>query len=696
MWTLVSRAGDPKLSTLVQHTAKKATFSERMAILKGINHIGEPCARVLDFRIYFYEMCKSFECNGIRHFLDPESIDVFNALLDKTEGRYTLGVYEELSNYAKRRYARLPESEKETGPAIDTKLIQLNRRKIKSIRECGIKHDVSEDDIDINALVDSIEQRVLEQHYLNNNKSVFYTLDNGLNNFKPLSVFLSDSNYTFWESLQIDQHSCVVSALVLKPEFQAVLSQSQNITKFYLIKKLLVNDQTDFVAVDFTKLSLVLAEHPELQDALTSEEVRLIKIDIMSTHIRSNIEAPSVLNSQNNIRLQSINKPPSRDVTTLLSSSDKLLSVSDVSDMLWNLNLLKPYAKQDNSESLPVSLLQYVIRPRMATQKISVAVNNNNDCRMEDRFHCNTTCIVIHRKTKKSFVGKTLNFSTKGLAVKFDESLDFNANDEVLVTLPSVSRRMNRTVKNQTYSVIEGDGTLLRLKVEGVAKEHQGRQLLSDFLQRYCGQLKASGKTEDILGLTQALRSVVSANHESMPFTYVMDKRTSFIEHLGVGNISISNLEKKDYFDDLQRLASSKMFAEYVKNLYWQLSDEVPEVTGYILLLPSITTRSGKQHMFWVEDLLTLEKQKTGFDFISQLGKVTKPAVLAIRLCQPKPLNDKYFIDEYHHLERVHPVAVDGLSCGDDAIMAYGEVSEITELFKIEQPEFEEELLIEI
>ncbi|MDC2889422.1 hypothetical protein [Psychrosphaera algicola] len=519
-----------------------------MAILKGINHIGEPCARVLDFRIYFYEMCKSFECNGIRHFLDPESIDVFNALLDKTEGRYTLGVYEELSNYAKRRYARLPESEKETGPAIDTKLIQLNRRKIKSIRECGIKHDVSEDDIDINALVDSIEQRVLEQHYLNNNKSVFYTLDNGLNNFKPLSVFLSDSNYTFWESLQIDQHSCVVSALVLKPEFQAVLSQSQNITKFYLIKKLLVNDQTDFVAVDFTKLSLVLAEHPELQDALTSEEVRLIKIDIMSTHIRSNIEAPSVLNSQNNIRLQSINKPPSRDVTTLLSSSDKLLSVSDVSDMLWNLNLLKPYAKQDNSESLPVSLLQYVIRPRMATQKISVAVNNNNDCRMEDRFHCNTTCIVIHRKTKKSFVGKTLNFSTKGLAVKFDESLDFNANDEVLVTLPSVSRRMNRTVKNQTYSVIEGDGTLLRLKVEGVAKEHQGRQLLSDFLQRYCGQLKASGKTEDILGLTQALRSVVSANHESMPFTYVMDKRTSFIEHLGVGNISISNLEKKIIF----------------------------------------------------------------------------------------------------------------------------------------------------
>ncbi|MDC2889421.1 hypothetical protein [Psychrosphaera algicola] len=122
----------------------------------------------------------------------------------------------------------------------------------------------------------------------------------------------------------------------------------------------------------------------------------------------------------------------------------------------------------------------------------------------------------------------------------------------------------------------------------------------------------------------------------------------------------------------------------------------MPEVTGYILLLPSITTRSGKQHMFWVEDLLTLEKQKTGFDFISQLGKVTKPAVLAIRLCQPKPLNDKYFIDEYHHLERVHPVAVDGLSCGDDAIMAYGEVSEITELFKIEQPEFEEELLIEI
>lgn len=696
MWTLVSRFGDPKLSTLVQHTAKNATFGERMAIVKGINYIGEPCKRVLDFRIYFYELCKAYDQNGIRHFLDPESIDVFNALLEKTAGRYTVGVYEELSNYAKRRYARLPEEEKQVRTDIEAKLINLNRNKIDSLKKFGLQHDVAKEDIDHNALIDSIEQRVLEQHYLNNNRSICYTLDSGLNNFKPLSVFLSDSNIDFWQSLQIDDHACVVSSLILKAEFQSVLAQSQEVSKYYLLKKILVNDQTDFVAVEISKLSVVLEQHPELVTALTSDEVRLIRMNITSAPILSNVHAPSVLSSKNNIRLQAINQKPSREVTQLLSSGNKLLSVSDVTHMLHDLDLLKEHRKGTEHDELPVSLLQYVIRPRFATQKIKVAVNNNNDCRMEDRFQCQTTCIVIEPKTKKSVIGKTLNFSTKGLAVKFDAAAEFGVGTSVLVTLPSVSKKMGRLVKNQAYTVIESDGSFLRLKVEGVAKSHDGRKLIMDFLQRFNGQLKANGKTEDLCGLTQALRSVVSANHESMPFTYVMDKRASFIEHLGFGNAAISNLDSPNYLDDLKEMVSSRMFASYIKDLYWQLTDEVTEVNGYILLLPSVTTRSGKQHMFWVEDLKQLEQQKKGFEFITKLGKVAKPSVLAIRLCKAKPLNNKYFVDELHHLERVQPVLVDGLSCKDSDIMAYGELTEITELFKLEQPVVEEEMLIEI
>lgn len=696
MWKLVSRCGDPNLSTVVQHTAKKATFSERMAILKGINYIGEPCQRVLDFRIYFYELCKAYEFNGIRHFLDPESIDIFQALLEKTAGRYTLGVYDELSNYAKRRYARMPEEMKVASSEVETKLIQLDRTKIKTLVASGNQHDVNEENIPVDAMVDSIEQRVLEQHYLTNNKAIFYTLDSGLRNFRPLTVFLNDTNYGLWQSLQIDDHSCVVSALLLKSEFQSVLAQSQSFTKFYLIKKILVNNQVDFVAIDIAKLPVVLADHPELQGSFMSDDLKLVKINIAPAPILNNIHSPSILSSHNNIRLQSINREPSREVTQLLASGNKLLSISNVSHILTDLNLLKPFSSDQADEDLPISLLQYAIRPRLPTHKICAAVSNSNDARMEDRFHCNTTCIVIKSTSRVSFIGKTVNFSTKGLAVKFDQDVELNAGDAVLVTLPSVSKRMGRTIKNQKYTVIDCDNGFLRLKVDGVAKKHDGRKLLADFLSRYSDQLKTSGKTEDIMGLTQALRSVVSANHESMPFTYVMDKRTSFIEHLGVGNTPISNLKRQEYVDDLKQMTSSKTFVEYVKNLYWKLSDSTIEVTGYVLLLPGVTTRSGKQHMFWAEDLVELEKQRAGYEFINQLGKVTKPAVLAIRLCKPKPLNNKYFVDEFHHLERVHPVAVDGLSCSDDAIMAYGEISEITELFNVQQPELEEELLIEV
>ncbi len=700
MWTLVSRAGDPKMSTLVQHTAKKASFEERMAIVKGINYIAEPCVRVLDFRMYFYELCQAYEFEGVRHFMDEQSIQVFNALIDKTGGKYTVGVFDELNSYAKKRYAELPEEFKNRPKTIAASRKSLNRQKIPELAATGVGNDVSEQDIPVEALQASVEQRIFEGHFLTHSASLCYTLASGLENFRPLTVLVNEQNKAFWQSLQMEQHSCLVSALLMRPEFQSVLAQAQDVSKYYLIKRILVNDQLDFVALEFNKLRLVLAQYPELSNILQDGELKLVRIDIVTESAADQSFVPSILASENNLRLKSINRPPSDKVMKVLSQSQKLLTISDQSHVLDDLQLLKEFRQNSKSANdLPISLLQFVIRPRYPTKPVYKAVLNTTEARVEERYTCNTSCIIICKNSKQSFVGKTVNLSSKGLAVKLSaaETDAVKMEEQVYVSLPGVCKRMGQTVKNQPYKILELKGDVARLKIAGTKTEHQGRRQLQAFLSRYYHQLKTSGVEEDISGLGQALRSSASAHHPIVPFSYVVDGHGSYIQDLYLNShCHLSNLDKQNHDEDMINLVSSQAFSDTMKGLYEKMLKTGQSVTGYLLLLPRIKTKSGVEHQYWLQDLSELVKKNTGFEFIEKLHKIGQPSVMSVRLCPQSGSFGKYALDELNHLKRIAPTSAELIESRQQNMTAYGEIQEITDLFYLERPLSEEELLIDV
>ena len=683
MWTLVSRAGDPKMSTLIQHTAKKASVEERLAIVKGINYIAEPCARALDFRIYFYELCQAHEFEGIQHFLDPESIQVFDALIAKTGGRYTVGVYDELTNYAKRKAEEYQQSHPEPVERIAPKLVPLNRHLTPSLRAIDPGQDVSIEDVSSERLSQSIAQRVLEAHYLNTNRSVSYALANAAMNYRPLTEFVTDANRDLWQFLQMDQDFSLANAIVHKPEIKAVLAQTQSVSKYYLAKRLNVNEQLDFALFEFNQLPGICESDPELFACLLLDDVRLLRVDLITDKISELYFNPPLINSDNNIRLQSLNHTLTPELKRLATQCDKLLTITDDSHILSDLDLLIPHANSEfDKHGLPNSLVQYLVRPRQAPDKLQQAFLNSKELRKEDRFSCKTTCILIDRESKQARTGKTINMSSKGLAVRLEQSEGLSMHDDVFVSLPSVNKRMSTSVKNQLYSVVAVDGQVVRLKVAGAANQRSGEQLLVDFLAKYQSQLLASGKTESVPGLTQSLRAVTTACHQSIPFTFSINNRSCYVDAISTNRHSqLSNLKHDKLESDLTRLLMSDAFGDYLRHLYMRLLEGHERVTGYLLLLPRWQDKQGKEHRFWLQDLDTLAKKQTGFEFISKLHKVAKPAVLSIQLSAPKTLNDQYFCDELKHLNRIDPLAADALPTKTEDVVAVGEIKEISELF---------------
>lgn len=686
------------MSTLVQHTAKNASFEERMAICKGIQYIGEPCVRVLDFRMYFYELCNAYEFNGVKHFLDQTSIDVFNALIEKTGGRYTIGVYEELSAYAKRRYAQLPEEDKNNRTHLNAKTVLLNRHDIDSLRKTGIGHKIENDDIHLPGLCDSIEQRLVEERFVNNLDSLHYVISSSHNSYRPLCVCHTKQSEPFWQSLQLEQESCFISGLVMRSDFQMWLGQRTKGQKYFLVKSVLVNDRLDFIALDLAKLSVILQEHPDLAALLREDNIRLLKLDYVSGDFSKLQHFPSLLTSKINLRLQNVNREPSIAIKELLKKGQKLLSVQDMTPALKDLPLLhKHLGIKTNTKELPVSLLHFVLRPRYPTAPVQQAIIDSGDQRRETRYLCNTQCIVIDVASKSSYKAKTLNLSTKGLAIRLEHAADFDSETTLLISLPGMNKRMNRVVKNQPYQVVAQNGSELRLMIEGQANDHQGRRLLEDFLRRFGDKLNLSDSHEQLPGLVQTLRHVVANHYNALPFTFVSDKRATFVEHLGINlQAKINNLMGTSHNEDICNLLSSSPFINFIKSLYLKMQETQSAQTGYLLLLPRVTTKSGQKHEFWLQDFMELSKKQPSMAFIEKLKSIATPSILAVRLQAPEPMNGRYWLDEYHHLQRLNAGLAASINISNEDILAVGEVSDITSILTVEQPAQEEEMLIEV
>jgi len=101
--SLLSYAVHPKLDTLIAKLTPKLVGSTRFLIKMEIKRLAKPCALIMDFRAYFDD-CTPVKHQNSCHYLDKISKTLFITSVEKNNGLFSIHIYNELSEKAKKRH----------------------------------------------------------------------------------------------------------------------------------------------------------------------------------------------------------------------------------------------------------------------------------------------------------------------------------------------------------------------------------------------------------------------------------------------------------------------------------------------------------------------------------------------------------------------------------------------------------------
>ncbi|WP_440874940.1 PilZ domain-containing protein [Thalassotalea sp. PLHSN55] len=110
--SLISYAQHPKLDTLIEKLTPKTNAGNRFLIKMEIKRLAKPCAKTLDYRLWF-DNCEPVQHENLCHYLDEISKSLFLESIKANNGQFTLHCYNEISEQAKERHL-IFEKEKRT------------------------------------------------------------------------------------------------------------------------------------------------------------------------------------------------------------------------------------------------------------------------------------------------------------------------------------------------------------------------------------------------------------------------------------------------------------------------------------------------------------------------------------------------------------------------------------------------------
>lgn len=108
--SLISYATHPKLDTLIEKLTPQLSTSKRFLIRMEIKRLAKPCSLVIDFRPYF-EHCEPVQHQNVCHYLDDISKKIFLDSVEKNNGLFSIHIYNELNDKAKKRHRAMVNSQ---------------------------------------------------------------------------------------------------------------------------------------------------------------------------------------------------------------------------------------------------------------------------------------------------------------------------------------------------------------------------------------------------------------------------------------------------------------------------------------------------------------------------------------------------------------------------------------------------------
>jgi len=527
--------------------------------------------------------------------------------------------------------------------------------------------------------LNAIKVKIAEQFVISRLNSLPIFLLHHDKHWLPAAQFNTAHNTQIGLITKTTDNKDFLRALCVLPAIQSKIALGARFSNYLFLMPIKNNNnKTYYVALPHNDVIGNRFIKKIAREAHRHNSLRLYRIDGNTLSPETQCHVPSSLPSSAGEVFENMNQKPIKKALELTIQLKRMLVISDISDCIDSLNLLKETAYEKDSA---VNLLEYILKKPTSSIAIHETFAETNDFRIEDRFLYEMSLLIKPKELQKNvFISCcTLNISTRGLKIQLPEIMDLNVGQELVVYFPELQDRTNNEGKYQSYYIVGKDSDLqYRLLIVGNAKTHNGRKMLNKFIHKNLNDLKAMGYENEIYGFSRVLRNLF-ANNLHLAHGIAAKKGTArYIKYLAISeNTALQELNNNSK-NNLLSLMDNSTFSSSITNQIGFTNKEKPYEYLYFIVMPK--TKSNGESYFFIKQIVKSTKDYDLNKIIQDLRCIGNPRLLKICVTKKSRVFNKYFRDEVAYIEKFAKTKLKYIDSEIRNTMGIFELADITEL----------------
>tara|TARA_Y100000588_G_scaffold41528_1_gene39637 strand:- start:18307 stop:20763 length:2457 start_codon:yes stop_codon:yes gene_type:complete len=497
--------------------------------------------------------------------------------------------------------------------------------------------------VDLSHVVKSIRSKGYEQYYMSKLNDASFLFSTKKQFLIPKIEYVYDKENSKFQSLKENNY---LSKAFLHSKMHTFTKEKQGYF-YFLTFNFIHNGKKLFYSLSTNDLSdLEITKF--ISYGVKKKTIKIFKCSYRKIDVLEDafVKSSLPINVLKNISPHSLKLSPK--VESILKDIEYIINFNDITELLdFDFYMNIP------SDNTRIKDLNHCLVKDYPLDPIIEIETEKQDFRIEDRFSYNMNVTVTYKG--KQYNGYTTDVSVKGLRIKLDEKIFFERNPKIKVTFEDHTNQVHHSLDNLDYRVVNSKERILFCSASGDLSKHGGVLFLKKFIYKNYYRMKTTGNSNQVLGLTESVKNIVSKNYTNLPIFFELKNKQvnpfmvagyedfmiefDLFKHLGVNK---SNLNKT-----LRPLFFNQNFVEKIQEAYQSLDEEnkCATLNYYINIKQGISRPLFK---FLFEEQVGSSKEK---DLFLHPEDGSKTFVFRIKLSKKDRMFNKYFKHEIMYVE---------------------------------------------
>ncbi len=500
----------------------------------------------------------------------------------------------------------------------------------------------------------------------------------------PNAVFLTGDNEPILQKLTDVNHQSMLTDLISNPRIQEKLHKTSVFSDYFFIAPVSAPEQYAKFLIIFLDDFINNPEAKEiarLAHARSQGNLMLFRCDGSTLHPEKQCYIASSLPENNNESQQLINNGLHDRARILASGYQKMVVLSDESQLISQLDLFSDSTPDDSIDKM--AIFKFIPAKIALKTELHVVKNEIEDKRKEDRFLYKMPVTVWHAKNEKNnnLQAETIDISPGGLKIKLTSDLRMFIGDILAIDFPPLSEGQKDALIKQHYQVVTARDNVIQLKIYGNPQHHAARNAFKWFISQNLNSLTATGCRDTVYGLSRTLRNLYTHNHPQSAIFLKRYDKLRYISDIALSDsalmpeFSINTEENKALLASVIR---HELVIKRINEIWAQLRAEPAFYTFYILA--TVKEKNNNSGYFYIlkdaDELFANGKYCDTFQQASMMGETR---LLKFVLTAKDKIFAKYFHNELAYLTRYAPNIAHVTTEHINKIDAVGYIEDITD-----------------